>query len=251
MFKLLDRFYEKSHIWFAIAWIVAYVLLASEADALSLDLGAQKMVTAPVLVVMSAVLWMWVRHAGLGERFGLRAPSAPASRMLWYLPLAIIAVKKVFFGIAPQGTAAECLFWVISMCCVGFIEELIIRGFLFRAMDEDGRVSAVVVSSITFGMGHIVNAFNASGQSLASTLGQIVFAVSVGFALVLVLLKGGGLWPCVAFHMVNNALGIFENVAAQMALFGSEQAAMMMTLGVGVALAVGYSLYLLRLPDAE
>jgi membrane protease YdiL (CAAX protease family) len=251
MFKLLDRFYEKSRIWFAVAWIVAYVLLASEADALSLDLGAQKMVTAPVLLAMSVVLWAWVRHSGLGEHFGLRAPSVSASRMLWYLPIAIIAVKKLFFGIAPDGTAAECLFWVISMCCVGYIEELIFRGFLFRAMDEDGRTSAVVVSSITFGMGHIVNSFNATGQDLMTSLVQVVFAVSVGFVLVLVLLKGGSLWPCVVFHMVNNALVIFENEAAQVALFGSEQMAMLVGPGVSLVLALGYSLYLLRLPDAE
>ena len=33
--KLLDKLYEKSHMTFAIAWIVAYVLAASVADGIS------------------------------------------------------------------------------------------------------------------------------------------------------------------------------------------------------------------------
>jgi len=252
MFKLLDRIYEKSHVWFAVAWIIAYVTLASEADSLSIDLGTRKLVTAPLLLAMSALLWAWVSHAGLKERFGLRSPVVPASRMLWYLPLALIAVKKLLFGIAAQGTMMECLAWVVSMCCVGFIEELVFRGFLFRAMDEDGHTSAIVVSSLTFGMGHIVNLFNASGQDLPATLTQIAFAISLGFVLVLTLLKCGSLWPCVVFHAVNNALSIFEDEAAQAALFGSEQAAMLVALGTSALLAVGYIVYLMKaVPDTK
>lgn len=251
MLKLLDRLYERDHVWYAVGWIVAYVVLASEADALSLDLGTAKLVTFPVLLAMSALLWIWVRHAGLEGRFGLCAPKVTAARMLWYLPLATIAAKKLFFGIAPQGSALECLCYASAMCCVGFIEELVFRGFLFRAMDESGRTSAVVVSSLTFGIGHIVNLFNTSGQDLFCTVGQIAFAVSVGFALVCTLLKSGSIWPCVIFHAANNALGAFENETAQVALFGSAEAALLAGLAVSIPLCVGYVIYLLRLPDAE
>lgn len=251
MLKLLDRLYEKDHVWFAVGWIVAYVVLASEADAISLDLGTAKLVTAPALLAMSALLWAWVRHAGLGEYLGLRAPSVRASRLLWYLPLAIIALKKLFFGVAPQGTALECLCYVLAMCCVGFIEELVFRGLLFRGMDEGDHTSAVVVSSVTFGIGHIVNLFNASGQDLPVTLGQMAFAVAVGFALVYTLLKSGSIWPCVLFHAVNNALSILENETAQAALFGSANAAILVSLAVSIPLCVGYVIYLRRLPDVD
>ncbi len=251
MLKLLDRLYEKDHVWFAVGWIVAYVVLASEADAISLDLGTAKLVTAPALLAMSALLWAWVRHAHLEGRLGLCEPAVPAVRMLWYLPLALVAAKKLFFGIVPQGTALECLCYVLAMCCVGIIEELVFRGLLFRGMDESNHTNAVVVSSVTFGIGHIVNAFNASDQSLFVTLGQIAFAVAVGFAMVYTLLKSGSIWPCVVFHAANNALGIFENEAAQIALFGSTNAAILAGLAVSIPLCVGYVIYLMRLPDAS
>ncbi len=251
MLKLLDRLYEKDHVWYAVGWIVAYVVLASEADAASLDLGTPKLVTAPVLFAMTVLLWTWVRHAGLGERFGLCAPNVSARRMLWYVPLAIVATKKLFFGIAAQGSALECLCYVLAMCFVGYIEELVVRGLLFRGMEENGRTSAVVVSSVTFGLGHIVNLFNATGQDLFTTLVQIVSAIAVGFVLVMTLLKSGSIWPCVIFHAANNAFSAFENEAAQIALFGSRGMAILASLAISLCLCVGYAVYLLRLPDAK
>ena len=70
--KLLDKLYEKSHLTFAIVWIVAYVVLASTADGISLDLGTEKLVTVPVLAALTALLWAWIRHAKLEGFFFLR-----------------------------------------------------------------------------------------------------------------------------------------------------------------------------------
>ena len=35
---MLKKLYEKSEIWFAVAWIIAYVVLASTGDNISADL---------------------------------------------------------------------------------------------------------------------------------------------------------------------------------------------------------------------
>lgn len=108
------------------------------------------------------------------------------------------------FGLA--GTAC----YVISMCCVGFLEEVIFRGLLFRAMEKDNPKTAIIVSALTFGLGHIVNLFNGSGQDITATIIQIVFAVLVGFVLVLIFYYSGSLIPCILFHSVNNVLSAFE-----------------------------------------
>ena len=64
--------------------------------------------------------------------------------------------------------------FVIKMLCVGLLEELIFRGFLFKAMCRESIRWAVVVSSVTFGLGHILNLVNGSGMSLAENLVQII-----------------------------------------------------------------------------
>ena len=247
--SLLDRLHKKSPVGFAIAWIVVYVVGSSIADDISQDLGTRKLVTAFAQLAMSLLLCLWVRHAGEEERLGLREPRTSAARMLFYLPLLIVATKKVWLGLGMDGTPLEGACWVASMCCVGYLEELIFRGLLFRAMEPDGRTSAIVVSSLTFGMGHIVNVLNGSGQELVETLAQIAFAVAVGFMLVLVLLKSGSIWPCVIFHMLNNALSFFENEAATIAFFGTYSRALWLSVGTSAVVAVIYIAWLLRQPD--
>ena len=249
--KLLDRLYEKSHFWFAIVWIVAYVLVASYGDAASAELGVTKLVTAPALIAMSVLLWAWVRHARLEGFFALGSPVATPARMLFYLPLVVVATKKLWLGATASLPPLDCACWVVSMIGVGFVEELIFRGFLFRALDEEGRTKAIVISSITFGLGHIVNLFNTSGQGLLLTLGQIVFAVSVGFMLVEVMLKSGSMWPAIIFHMVNNALSVFEDEAAGLAFFGSATMAVVAAVVTGALVSLAYAIYLAKTqPDA-
>ena len=248
--SLLDRLYKRSPVGFAIAWIVFYVVGSSIADDISQDLGTRKLVTTFAQLAMTLLLCLWVRHAGEEERRGLCAPRASAARMLFYLPLLIVATKKVWLGLGMDGTPLEGVCWVASMCCVGYLEELIFRGLLFRAMEPDGRTSAIVVSSLTFGIGHIVNVFNGSGQERVETLAQIAFAVAVGFMLVLVLLKSGSIWPCVIFHMLNNALSFFENEAATIAFYGTYERALWLSVGTSAVVAVVYIAWLLRQPDA-
>ena len=127
------------------------------------------------------------------------------------------------------------------MCCVGFLEEVIFRGLLFRAMEKDDPKSAIIVSSLTFGIGHIVNLFNGSGKDLPLTILQIIFAVLVGFVLVLIFFHGKSLIPCIVFHSANNALKVFS---AEGNL--NPQAELVLNLVLIVVVLGGYSLHLVK-----
>lgn len=249
--NLLDRFYRRNEITFAIIWIVAYIVIASLADSASRELGIQKCVTAPALAIMSIILWAWVSHAGLKQKYGLRAPITPATRMLLYLPLLIIAFYRFFFGAAMNYSSLETALFIVSMLCVGFLEEMIFRGLLFRGMAKDNTTAAIIVSAITFGIGHIVNVFNASGQDLIETLVQIAFAIIIGFVLVFVLLKSGSIWPCIIFHGIYNSLSAFSDEAAAIAMLGSELNVILFVLGLAIVVGGGYLIYLAKLPSVK
>ena len=206
----MTKLYRRSEITFAILWIVAYVVLSSLADQLSESVGIVKSATAALHIVMSLILFFWITKNGLSIKYGFCKSKLPAKRFLFYIPLAVIASASLWYGISPRFDLPGTLFYVISMCCVGFLEEVIFRGLLFRALEKDNVKTAVIVSAVTFGLGHIVNLFNASGRDLASSAVQIVFAILVGFVLVLIFYRGGSLIPCIVFHSINNALGAFE-----------------------------------------
>ena len=237
----MTKLYQKSEITFAILWIVAYVVLSSYADQLSLSIGIVKSVTAVLQIAMSLVLFFWIRNNNLSEKYGFCRPIVPARQFLYYLPLVIIASTAVWGGIGLQYGFPDALMYAISMCCVGFLEEGIFRGFLFRAMEKDNLKTAIIVSSLTFGIGHIVNLFNGSGRDTASSVIQIVFAVLVGFVLVLIFYYGKSLVPCIIFHSANNALKVFEADGSF-----SLQIEMVMNLVVIFVVLGGYVFYLIK-----
>ena len=237
----MTKLYKKSEISFAILWIVAYVVLSSLADQLSESYGIIKSVTAVLHIAMSLILFFWIRNNDLSEKYGFCRSTIPAKRFLYYLPLIIIASTAFWSGIKLQYGYPEALLYFISMCCVGFLEEVIFRGLLFRAMEKDNLKTAMIVSSLTFGLGHIVNLFNGSGMDLASSMTQIVLAVLLGFVLVLIFYYGKSLIPCILFHSANNALKVFSADGSL-----DPQTEMVLNLVVIAIVLGGYSLYLVR-----
>lgn len=211
---MLKKLYAKSEIWFAVAWIIAYVVLASTGDNISADLGIGKIVTLPILIAMSTILYFFVRTNGLTEKFGLCKPRLPAAKMLYYIPLLLLLTANLWYGVALNQSPLETVLYILAMFCVGFLEELIFRGLLFQAMAKDGVKSAILVSSITFGIGHIVNLINGSGAQLLPNLLQVMYAVAIGFAFVMIYCKTKSLMPCILVHSVFNGLSAFANEAA-------------------------------------
>lgn len=237
----MTKLYKKSEISFAILWIVAYVVLSSLADQLSESYGIIKSVTAVLHIAMSLILFFWIRNNDLSEKYGFCRSTIPAKRFLYYLPLIIIASTAFWSGIKLQYGYPGALLYFISMCCVGFLEEVIFRGLLFRAMEKDNLKTAMIVSSLTFGLGHIVNLFNGSGMDLASSMTQIVLAVLLGFVLVLIFYYGKSLIPCILFHSANNALKVFSADGSL-----DPQTEMVLNLVVIAIVLGGYLLYLVR-----
>ena len=210
---MLENLYEKSEIWFAVAWIIAYVVFASMGDNISTEIGILKIVTLPILILLSVILFLFVKRNDLSKKYGLCKPELPASKMLFYIPLVILLTANLWYGVTMNVSPLETLLYILSMICVGFLEEMIFRGFLFQAMAKDGIRFAIVVSSVTFGMGHIVNLFNGSGAELLPNLLQVIYAVAIGFAFVMIFYKTKSLVPCILTHSIFNSLSIFANEA--------------------------------------
>ena len=211
MFK---RLYDKSKIWFALLWIVAYCVLLSAADSASSAIGLEKSVTLAIGILLSAILLLFLKKNGLLEAYGICASKAPARSMLYYLPVFIMLTTNLWYGVTMNYGLPETLLYILSMFCVGFLEEVIFRGLLFNAMREGNVKAAVIVSSLTFGIGHIINLVNGSGAELIPNLLQVVYATAAGFMFVMIYLKTESLIVCIVTHGLFNALSVFANDAA-------------------------------------
>lgn len=209
----MEKLYKKSEIWFAVTCIIAYVVLASTGDNISADIGVLKIVTLPILIILSVMLFLFVKRNGLSKKYGLCKSEIPASKMLFYIPLLILLTANLWYGVAMNVSPLETVLYILSMLCVGFLEEMIFRGFLFNAMAKNGVKSAIIVSSVTFGIGHMVNLFNGSGAELLPNLLQVIYAVAIGFTFVMIFCKTKSLIPCILTHSIFNSLSAFSNEA--------------------------------------
>ncbi len=235
----MQKLYEKSEIWFTAMWIIVYVVGASVADSLSTSVGIEKSVTFIFLLILSVAAFVWMKKNSLLVKYGLCKTNVPASNYLYYLPLAFLASVNLWFGVKMNLPIHETILYMGSMICVGFLEEVIFRGFLFKAMSKDGLKSAIIVSSITFGIGHIVNLFNGSGMDLVSNFCQVGSAIAFGFLFVILFHRGKSLWPCIITHSVLNALSVFANETNETAEREIIVAVVLTVVAVGYAVVLG------------
>ena len=242
----MKKLYEKNELTFAIVWIVVYCVLQSMANPLGKAIGIEYVASAAFCVLQSIILFSFIRRNDLLKKYGLCKSHVPARRFLFYVPLFILASGNLWNGVAVNYSPAETICRVVCMLCVGFLEEVIFRGLLFVAIAKDNVKSAIIISSITFGVGHIITLFTGSDMDLVSNLCQIVFAIAVGFLLVTIFYRGGSLIPCILVHSAINTLSAFANDA------NLTTEMRLLHLGILIVITVSYILILTRtLPNAK
>lgn len=229
--------YKKNESNFAVMWIIAYVIMFIVADSFSTSLGIAKIITASVGIVFTLLIYGFMKKHDLLEKYGLCPFKGKLKNYLYFMPLILLISTQFWNGVTMNVPVFEAVLFVVSMLCVGFIEEVIFRGFLFKAMCKDNVKLAILVSSITFGLGHIVNLLN--GRDLLLTLLQICYAIPIGFVFTILFYKGKSLWPCIITHGVFNSLGIF-------AIKGSSVMASIIFTVVLCVISMGYALWIVR-----
>ena len=235
MYKL----YHKNPLYFAIAWIVVYCLLQSVANGLSETIGIQKSANALLASIQSAYLIYWLREYGFTSKVQLQKPTQSNQHMLYYIPLFIISTSNLWLGIHMNLSMNELICHVLLMLNVGFLEEVLFRGFLFEALRKDGLKSAMIITSLTFGIGHFINLFNGSGKSVMYVVLQIVFAILLGFLFVMIYIWSGSIIPCILSHQLINITSAFAN-------YDAAQGANAIVNMIEILIIVGYITMMLR-----
>ena len=233
----MKKLYDKSELWFSIIWIIAYVVLFSIADGLSEKTGYMKSITALVGILLSTIIIIFLKKNNLLEKYGLCPFKGNLKSFLYFIPLLAILTVNLWNGVRMNTSVINTILFITSMICVGFLEEIIFRGFLFVGMSQNSIKSAIVVSSITFGIGHIVNLLN--GGDFVPTLLQVFYAIAIGFLFTIMFYKSKSLIPCIIVHAVFNSLSIFSVENSSMTLD-------IITAVFLCVVSIGYALWILN-----
>lgn len=236
----MRKLYEKNEILFAVLWILLYCFTTIPIRG---DLGDESIWMTIVLLAIASAITVFIKKNHLEKKYGLTEWPKNAKRYLFFIPMWILVTGNLWggFGIAYAGIKQ--VFAVISMLLIGYVEEVIFRGFLFKALiPKDGLKAAIIISSVTFGIGHIINLL--AGQASLETVIQVFFAIAWGFIFTFVFYKCQSLLPCILAHGLVNAFSKFVNENNN---YRTAWIYMIAT----ILIAIVYGIYLAKLPAAE
>ncbi len=132
-----------------------------------------------------------------GIRFGLPV-------LIWAMLLALlIVIGQLSIG-GKWVTADSLIYFLFYILAVGIFEEFIFRGVLletlldFCASSRGGILRAAVVSSLIFGVYHLINML--AGASFSASLFQTCCASVTGFFLAALYIRTRNILVCVFYH---------------------------------------------------
>ncbi len=230
----MRKLYETKETMFAVLWIVAYCVVLGTIRG---NFGDDSIYMLLALILFSAGIIAFVKANHLEEKYGLAAWPEDTRKFLYFIPMWIVATGNIWDGVGLSYRGSALVIAAVSMALVGFVEEMIFRGFLFRAMLEENKpVVAIVVSALTFGIGHIVNLF--TGQASFETVAQVFFAIGWGFIFTMVCYKSGSIIPSIIAHSIIDVLSV---IGADVMLFS------WINIAVTIVVSIVYCIFLSRL----
>lgn len=179
---------------------------------------------------------------------GFNAPQPWSSLRVLIFPafyLLIFAAGALFVGL-PAPAIIGIL--AINTLAVGFSEELMFRGVLFRALHEKlATWPAIWVTSLLFGSVHVLNGLT-TGDFAGSTI-QATTAFMSGVFFLAVVLRTGSIIPAMLFHAAWDFLLLTTAAGAPSPSIASPTAPSMMDMLVPILVVAPnflYALFLLR-----
>lgn len=238
----MKKLYAKNDLYFALLWIVIYCAVTAP---LREAFGDDSLWMVGELFAIALILTVFVKRNHLEEKIGLQPFPKDGKRYLYFIPMWFLATGNLWGGVAPSYSGWHLPVAVFTMLLIGYVEEFIFRGLLFSAMLSryDDR-KAIIISAITFGIGHIVNLL--TGQLAPETFVQVIFAVAWGFILTMVVYRSKSLWPVIIAHGLVDAFSVFSREQTAPSLWATWIYPL-----VTIAVALTYCSYLSKLKPRE
>ena len=234
----MRKLYEKNEVLFAVGWILVYCFVMAPIKG---KLGNESIWSVIALTVIATGATLFVKKNRLEEKYGLTGWPKNTKKYLYFIPMWFLVTGYLWGGFAPAYSGAALVFAVLSMLLVGYVEEILFRGFLFKALiPKDGVKIAVIISAVTFGIGHIVNLL--AGQANLETVLQVFFAIAWGFIFTMVFYKSKSLLPGILAH---GLVDVFSK-------FGADDGSMTIEwiyMGATIVIAIVYCTYLVKAAD--
>lgn len=199
----------KKEMIFSITWIIIYFLLVIFANILSnIVIKIPNSINALVEIIFPIIVIIYLKKKQLLSYYGINSlKKLNYKNLLFCLPMIIIALVNLGFGIHINDSWQQILLISIAMLGVGFSEEILFRSFLIKALMNKNSKVAILLPSIFFGIIHITNFFG--GADIVMTILQIIYATSFALMCSMFFYKTNNVIPCMICHSIANITNTF------------------------------------------
>ncbi len=231
------KLYKNNAVLHSLVWLGLYLLINTITGNVASILAVNDyLVSCIPNFILAFICFIHLCKNKILSDIGLLCkPKENAGSMLFYIPLFALPLLPLLYGINTAIKPFDLFAIFLMYTGVGFMEEIIFRGFMFRALTNQwNRVVVVAFISFTFAIGHIASMV-AIGQSGFDTILQIINALVVGFMFMTVMLASKNLTICVIAHIAYNFI-------ANISLMGSTKTAIII---INAVITILYFIYLL------
>jgi membrane protease YdiL (CAAX protease family) len=194
----MTKFTSRRPAIFALAAVLLALVIIS---LLSAGLGYLKLSPLARQVIIEAVFCGYVGVLLTRLRWwneaGFKRPIS-RQKLLVCLPLLLLPMLMLVSGGIKSASAGQVIGFAIFALLVGFAEEGLVRGLALRAILPTGLMRATLLSSLFFGLGHLINV--GQGASLSAMAVQVTESIFLGIGFTGVRLYTGSIWPAIALH---------------------------------------------------
>lgn len=239
-------FPERHPYWASVLLFLAAIIIFLAAGAtvalLALPSAALYILAFGALAAVCAILLTknrWWRD------IGFRAPYERRLLWLFWLPF-VPVIGNLLDGLSVTDPKQIMLFFVMAVLS-GFVEEILFRGLILRALLPTGIWRAALLSAVLFGGMHMLNALSISSPVYA--LLQVGYAAAIGFAYAALVIRTGAIWPLILAHFLTNFVGFLAAGGA-----GSDGPVAVREFAFAAAYIIlfgAYGVFLLRAGRAE
>lgn len=152
-------------------------------------------------------LWIMKKSRFSFLDFGFRKFKAEA----WIAVIIVSELVTFLNGITDKdGFSAQYVFiLLLFVIAVGFCEELIFRGLVFKYLSAKGLKVAIIGSSILFSIGHFTNLL--SGQDFLMTLLQVTYACLFGLVCAEIVAKTKSIIFPIVWHATHDFIAFLTD----------------------------------------
>jgi membrane protease YdiL (CAAX protease family) len=210
--KSIKYFFQKNTIIFLISIfpliIVLWILLSNLLNPI------QGQCVTVVIVLVGIWLFGYLDKLGfrrINTLKGLQYTAIVLLGSLYSLILSIVYVKRYELYIPGIYRIVSIIFQMLG---AGFFEEILFRGILlniiiykFRKKNK-GIYYAVIITSILFGLSHLINLINRP-HILNGIISQVIYSTIMGMVYSIVYIHYKNIFPIIITHTLFNLMSIF------------------------------------------